>query len=209
MLKILRSFPFFYKSLRKDKFIKNGSFYNNMVKKITKWFYLEPLIYRDWIHLAEISKKLEKNHTVVRKYLEVFEKEGVVVKKIVGKMSMYKLNENYPLLIDVVSIVEKERLINAAKNLILKEIVEFFKNKKIKTVIIFGSFVTDQKKANDVDVLYIGSDINLKEIEGKINKKIHLINIESLDEINSTLKEEIKGKHLIIYNVEEIVKWLI
>jgi len=41
-----------------------------MVKKVSIWSTLEPLLYSEPLHLAEISKKLKKPHTTVRKQKE-------------------------------------------------------------------------------------------------------------------------------------------
>ena len=74
-----------------------------MVEKITKWLYLEPLLFKqDYMHLAEISKKIGKNHSVVRQYMAYFEKQGILKKRTVGKMSMYKINYSAPLIIQII-----------------------------------------------------------------------------------------------------------
>ena len=52
-----------------------------MVKKVSIWSILEPLLYSEPKHLAELSKELKKPHTTVRKQLEVFERVGLVEKE--------------------------------------------------------------------------------------------------------------------------------
>jgi DNA-binding transcriptional ArsR family regulator len=183
-----------------------------MVEKITNWAYLEPLVYeREFVHLSKVSRALGKNHTVVRQYLNYFERQGIVKKKNVGKMTLYKLAENNPLIVQVISLIEKEKLIRKCENLMLKEIIGFINSNKHAPVLIFGSFIDNPKKAEDVDILIIGQkgSHDFKKLEDKINKKIHLIRAESFDEVDSALKEEIRNKHLILNNVEEVVIWLI
>lgn len=187
-----------------------------MVIKTTIWAYLEPLVYsEDYIHLAEVSKKLNKNHSVARQYLNYLEKEGIVLKKIVGRLTMYKINTNLPNIIDVISIIEKEKLIKKCKqNLIIKEIVSFLHNNlnEDNKALIFGSSAEDAKKANDIDILItdkITMEEKLKNLEKEINIKIHLINVKGLKSINESLKNEIRKKHLIIQGSEEVIKWLI
>ena len=98
------------------------------------------------------------------------------------------------------------------KDLLLRETVEYMhKNLKNCNILIFGSASVNIKKAEDIDILVIGK-IDKKiflDLEKKIGKKVHLINVPSFSEVNNSLKLEIKKKHLIILGVEEIVKWLV
>ena len=182
-----------------------------MVDKITKWLYLEPLLFKEGVHLAEISKKIGRNHSVVRQYLNYFEKQGIVRKQIVGRMTMYRLNMKYPLIVDIIFLIEKEKLVRKSEDMLVKEIVWFIHDNFSNDVLVFGSFVDNSKKAGDIDLLVIGSlDKNkFKEIEKRLNKKIHLINVEKIEDVSSVLKEEIKSKHLIVQGAEELIKWLI
>ncbi len=189
-----------------------------MVKKITKWLYLEPLIFKkEGLHLAEISKKLKINHTVVRQYLNYFENKGIIKKQKKGRLSIYKFNKENDFIIDIITIIEKEKLIN--RDLIIKEITGFI-HKKLQNekILIFGSASENIKKAGDLDLLIIRNKNKqtenkikktIKELENKINKKIHLLIVNKFSEISETLKEEIRKKHLIIQGSEEIIRWLI
>ena len=71
-----------------------------MVKKVSIWSTLEPLLYSEAKHLAEISKELKKAHTTVRKHLATFEKIGLVQKEKKGRQTFYKLKK-IPLLVDL------------------------------------------------------------------------------------------------------------
>ncbi len=195
--------------MRKLKYY--GYIYNNMVNKITSWNYLEPLLFKDWVHLSEISKAMEKNHSVVRQHLNEFEKRGILERKNLGKMTFYKIKKN-PLLIDVISLVEKSKLIKQSDDLHIKEVVDFLHNtlSEDNKAAIFGSSVKDAKKAGDIDILLIGKiNFDIKQLERNINKKVHLINVKKLEDVSPALKEEIKSKHLIVQGCEEIIKWLI
>ncbi len=183
-----------------------------MVKNITILSVLEPLLFKEeWIHLAEISRKLKMPHPTARIYLNNFEKEGVIIKQIKGRLTLYKLNYFNPLIIDYITLVEKNKLIkNCLNEIILKEITSFL-NKLTNTILIFGSASINIKKAKDIDLMIIGDfdKQKFKDFEKKYNLKFHLINLKKLDEINQSLKEEIKKKHLIIQNSEEIIKWML
>ncbi len=182
-----------------------------MVKKVSIWSSLEPLLYlEEPVHLAEISKKLKKPHTTVRKHLAVFEKMGLVAKERKGRQTFYKLKE-IPLFIDYLTIIEKEKLIKICeKNLMFKEIVDYLHDFD-NMFVIFGSAVESIKKANDIDLLVIGKfkKEKLKVLEGRLNVKFHIINVRNLNEISETLKKEIVDKHVIIQGSEKLIKWLI
>jgi predicted transcriptional regulator len=178
-----------------------------MVRRLTIWLYLEPLLYsQDYLHLAEISKKLNKNHTTVRQYLNHFEKQGILLKAKKGRLSLYKLNLSNPLIVHYLALAEKEILTEKCEgNLLLKEFVSFLNQNldENNKSLIFGSASQNIKKANDIDLLITGK-INfqkkIKDFESKFNIEVHLINVKSLNLIN---------KHLLISGSESIIKWLI
>ena len=186
-----------------------------MVNKTTMWAYIQPLLFKeDYMHLAEISKKLNKNHSVVRQYLSFFEKKGIILKKIAGRLSMYKINLFSPIIIDYIAVVEKEKMMKKCEeDLLIQEVVVFLHthlNENNKSL-IFGSSVEDSKKSNDIDILIIGkNNLNekIKQLGKKLNIKLHIINVKSLRSVTEGLKKEIRIKHLIVQGAEEIIKWL-
>ena len=186
-----------------------------MVNKLTIWAYLEPFLNnRDFIHLSELSRRVGKNHTVVRLYMAELERKGILEKKLVGRLTMYKLKP-LAILIDYLCLAEKEKLIaKCQRDLILKEIVGFLHENlnESNKCLIFGSATIDSRKAGDIDLLLIGKidfEFKIKELEKKLDIKIHLINPKDLSSVTLTLKKEIFAKHLIIQGCEEITKWLI
>lgn len=186
-----------------------------MVKKVSIWSILEPLLYsREPLYLRELSKILKKPHPTLIKQFQFFEKLGVVTKTKKGRLSLYRLNYENPLLVDVVSVVEKEKVVRKCREEpLLREVVDFIhKNLKNDKVIIFGSFTENSKKANDIDVLVLGRMKNydkLRKFERKINLKFHIIEVRSLDEISGPLRNEIMKKHLTIRGVEFWVSWML
>jgi predicted nucleotidyltransferase len=174
-----------------------------------KYLSLVPLLYsKDDIHLAELSRILNIPHVTLRLYYNEFEKQGFLIKKIRGRLTTYKINYNIPNIIDLITIVEKEKVLYRCKNLILKEIVNFLHNFS-KEVIIFGSAVSSDKY-EDIDILVSGK-INKEEMkyfEKRIGKRFHVINSD-IENIKLALKEEIIKNHLIINNSETIIKWML
>ncbi len=183
-----------------------------MVNNITILSVLEPLLFKqEWTHLAEISREVKMPHPTARIYLNDFEKEGVVIKQSKGKMTLYQMNYDNPLIIDYLILVEKNKLIRkCSEEILLKEIVSFLHDLN-NSAIIFGSASINLKNANDIDLIIIGDfdKHSFKEFEKKHGIKFHLINLKKLEEISSSLKQEIKKKHLIIQDSEKIIKWML
>ena len=158
-----------------------------MVEKVSIWLVLEPLLFSEPKHLAQISKELRKSHTTVRKQLSLFESMGVVEKEKKGRQIFYKLRE-VPLLIDYLTIIEKEKLIKRSKEeLLLKELVDSlhtFDN----PIILFGSAVISIKNANDVDLVIMRkfNKDKMRNIEEKLNLKLHILNLKDIKDINET-----------------------
>jgi predicted DNA-binding transcriptional regulator len=179
-----------------------------MDNKMTKWNFLEPFLFtREPLHLLDISRKLNENHTTVRKYLNNFAKEGLLQITSKGRLTLYKINPNFPLIIDYLSIVEKEYLIKKTnEDNIFKELIKDIQQISKKPIIIFGSCVNNFSKAKDIDIICLE---DLKDLKKKLNKELHIIKINSLKNLDQTLKKEIIKKHIIVYGVEEVVKWLI
>ncbi len=186
-----------------------------MVNKLTINSYLEPFLNAtDFIHLSELARKVGKNHTVVRLYMNQLEKYGILEKKIVGRLTMYKLKSS-PVLIDYLCLAEKEKLIiKCRKDLILRELVGFLHENlnEHNNSLIFGSATIDFSKAADIDLLVTGKidfEDKIKELEKRLSIKLHLVNAKDLNSITPTLRKEILAKHLIIGGCEAITKWLI
>ena len=165
-----------------------------MVKKMTKWFYLQPFLFtREQLHLLDISRKLNENHATVRKYLNEFAKEGMLKITQKGRLTLYEINFDFPLIIDYLTIAEKEFLIQ---------------KKATKPLIIFGSSVNEFSKAKDIDIICL-ENLNLTNLKKKYTKEFHVIQVKNLKQIQETLKQEILKKHIIVNGTEETIKWLI
>ncbi len=184
-----------------------------MVNKITKtrYSYLEPfLTSREQLHLLDISRKIEENHTTVRKYLNDFEKLGLLKRVNKGRLTMYEINFDFSLWIDFIVVAEKDKLIRRCiENLLFKELVSELHKLTNKALIIFGSASDDFKEAGDIDIISLDKKLSVKAIEKKFDLDIHLHYVSSLKKISKTMKREILKKHLIINGSEDIVKWLV
>ncbi len=188
-----------------------------MVQKVTMLSVLDPFLSRPFsgLHLAEISREIKQPHPTVRQHLNDLEKRGVLRKSTKGRLTIYSLNCDNPLIVHYLSISEKNRMIVASESdLILKELILFLNSGLCEgnIAVIFGSAVGDIKRANDIDLLVTGNTRILEKVDAfaeKINRKIHVVNVPSLGRVSPALKNEILKKHLIVQGVDVVLKWLI
>lgn len=144
----------------------------------------------------------------------MLEKQGILEKKILGRMTMYKIKIS-PLLVDYLCLAEKEKLVaKSQKDLVLKEILGFLHNylSEDNKALIYGLSTQDVKKAKDINILItsaINLEENIKELEKRLNIKFHILNVKNLESVNPSIKQEILARHLIVQGTEEIVTWLI
>ncbi|MFT4311770.1 MAG: hypothetical protein ACMXYF_00910 [Candidatus Woesearchaeota archaeon] len=180
-----------------------------MVKKMTKWNYVEPFLFtRDALHLQDISRQVGENHTTVRNILNAFAQEGFLKMSQKGRLTLYEINSEFSLLIDYLSVAEKEFLIKKTKNPLLKELISDLHKLTDQPLLLFGSTVIDFSKARDIDILCL-EKIEITSLEKKYRKKIHFLRVNNLKEIQLPLKQEIQKKHIIVSSVEQVVKWLL
>lgn len=186
-----------------------------MVKKLTIIKALEPFLVKpkEALHLADISRSLKEPHPTVRQWLNALEKKGMLKKSFKGRLTLYSLNFDSPLLMDYLVIAEKSKLVEKCEHsLVLKEVSSFIsldlsENSK---ALIFGSAAESFNSAGDIDLLITGNaDLKeLKKLSEKLGKELHIIPVQSLSKVSSALKTEIIKKHLIIKGSEDIARWL-
>lgn len=142
---------------------------------------------------SSISKGLGKTRVGAFKAFRQLEKEGIVISKKLGKANFYKLRlydeyvrKNIELLLMEESrkyprwIEESRALSNFAE-----------------IIILFGSIIRNESKANDIDLLIVLEEKNDDKINSIIKskneilvKKIHLIKQTKEDMINNLKKQD-------------------
>ncbi len=185
-----------------------------MVKKVTKVKILMEFVndYDKRFYLRELAVLLKKSHQTIKPYIEKLVKERILIKNQRKNILEYQLNFKSRQVYDYLVIAEKERLIEklddeALLKVLFEKLSLFFTN---NTFLIFGSSVEKIKKGSDIDLLVIGkSNINkiLDEFEEVYNKKIHKVQISSLNKLSDTLIKEIYKKHIIFNNTEQIIRF--
>lgn len=113
------------------------------------------------------------------KILQKLEREGLVVKKIIGNATIYSLNFPSSKTEDLLKYVLKSELAPNPYVKVLQKDLEPLQE-LTEALIIFGSAITKGLPAHDIDVLIVLTKENLaplqtriKEIEKTIPKKIH------------------------------------
>jgi predicted nucleotidyltransferase len=112
------------------------------------------------IHLKGLAKELKISPRTAQTYLQLYEKEGILLKDIVGNLTLYSL-VNSPLTCEL----KKTYLLLKIKRDIDGFVMD---NKSITSLIMYGSAARgNYDKNSDIDVLVISSikSLNLKHIK--------------------------------------------
>ena len=149
-----------------------------------------------------ISKVLKISHVGAQKILKRLMKENLVTSKTIGKSIIYKLNFNDNYVSNLMTFL----LADEANN--FKRWKEEFKelDKKNRVVMIFGSAIKDYIHANDIDLMIVTNNKEIKEIndilkekEEILPKKIHSIKLTEKD-LTYNIKKRDKAVIEIIKN---------
>jgi predicted nucleotidyltransferase len=138
-----------------------------------------------------ISKVLNISHVGAQKIFKRLIQENLVVSKTIGKSITYKLNFNEVYVSQLIAFL----LADEANN--LKRWKEEFKElfKKDRIVMLFGSAIKDYAHANDIDLMIVLEDKDVKEVnealkrkEEILPKKLHTIKLTRQD-LSDNLKK--------------------
>lgn len=139
-----------------------------------------------------LSKKLDITPRGALKVLKSLHNQSLLVSKQYGKAVFYKANlGDYYAFRTVETLLIAEARENAPRW--LSEFGELFKYAEI--AIIFGSVIRESQKANDIDLLLVFDEKNIKAVKQFIKEKnsillkpIHLI-MQSASDIKNNLKK--------------------
>ena len=130
-------------------------------KKILSVFMKDPF---SEIHLREIARLSNVSLTNVNNSLQLFEEEGMFIRRVVSNMTFFKPNLENETLIKMFEFLElqrREKFFDKNKKIARllkkysKDIVEL-SNRKIQAVILFGSAARgDWTKNSDIDILAV------------------------------------------------------
>ncbi|MBU2496753.1 MAG: ArsR family transcriptional regulator [Nanoarchaeota archaeon] len=165
--------------------------------EILKYFIEEP---EKEYHIREIAKITKKSPSTISKYLEKFEKEGLLISRKKFNHLLYKSNtEN--LLFKNIKLSYNLKKLNESG--LIDFLVDNFNNPE--AIILFGSFSKAENfQGSDIDILIITpkkKEIDLSTFEKNLNHKIQLF-LHSNKEIN---KIKTKNKELLNSFINGIV----
>jgi predicted nucleotidyltransferase len=112
-----------------------------------------------WWYLSELAGHLGTGASSLQREIEALVRAGILERRVDGRRSYVKVNENSPTFPELHGLMEKTAGIIP---LLTKEIVRF--NNKIKWSFVYGSMARgEEDAASDVDVMLIG-EVSTMEI---------------------------------------------
>jgi predicted nucleotidyltransferase len=160
------------------------SFSSKITQKVLSYFLLNP---DAELYLNEMARKFCVDRPNLSRKLAEWEGEGVLSKRQLGNLSLYKINRKYPLLSELKSTVKK----SFGLEMELKKMLE--KIKGIKEAVIFGSYAQDKMEMeSDIDILLVGSHnfFETQKVIVSLQKKLD----REINVIDMTEKEFVKAK---------------
>jgi DNA-binding transcriptional ArsR family regulator len=165
--------------------------------------------YSKRIYGRDISKKLKMNQKTVSNVLNKLEKENILKFSIEGKNKYYYVNILKPDIKEIVKLVEINKKIKFIEK--YKKFRELFNKFELRTdgiLVVFGSYADfSSNEKSDLDVLIIGKNEELKDLEELYNIKINIVKIDKkkFDKDDILIREVIKN-HIILKGIENFIE---
>ena len=143
-------------------------------------------------NINQLARKLNLSPRGSYKILKKLESQKIIVPEKLGNAIFYSINLENELAVKVSELVLSEKREDPNLETLIEDLAEL---KKISySIIVFGSFVENPKKANDVDVLILSNASNYKKLK------------EEIEEINSILAKEIHPVFQTEKDLEQNIK---
>lgn len=149
--------------------------------------------------INEISKECNLSPNGAYKILKKLEKLGVIYYENIGKIKAYRINFSNNLTLSYLEVALADERINEAK--IKIRIRDFEELKKIcKTAIIIGSYITNKKNPNDIDIVFVFDQNNLNKFKKKLAKAREFIpyNVHEIIQTPKDIMNNLKKQDKII-----------
>ncbi len=140
------------------------------MEKLSKEQEIIKLLFKDFLtdyNSRNISKLIDISHAGAFKILKKLENRSIVKSKRIGNSVIYSLNLDNPI---TNKEIELALLLEAH---MFRRWIEEFKelDEKAKFVILFGSIIRNEKKADDIDILIVADKEKFKEIKEIIENR--------------------------------------
>lgn len=170
--------------------------------------------FSNYYNANSLSKKIDISRVGTMKILKGLEKDKIIIKKKIGRSTIYKINLENDYVRDVISF-----LLSYEANKFKRwkdEFQELFK--KNRTILFYGSAINDYSKAKDIDLMIIRKEGESGEIQKIISKKqkiipkkIHTIDLnfkefsKNLENKNKPIIDIVK-KAIVLYGQKNYVE---
>lgn len=166
--------------------------------------------------INNIAKECGLTPNGAYKILKKFENEGSLQYKKIANIKSYKINFNNEKTIKILELILIPTIIKEK----IKCRVEDLKHLKeiTKVCVLFGSYITDKKEPNDLDILFVLDKVNYKKYKKRladvsdiIPVKIHDV-IQTEEDLAANIKKKSKAvidalkNGIILWGQERIIK---
>ena len=167
--------------------------------KILEYFLLNPT---KKTYIKELAKKLNASPGSIINYCNIFKKEGLIKREIIGNLHLYYTNnDNFR-----VRELKKAIFLNILGELGIEKISDDY-----TSIIIYGSHASGNfDERSDIDLLIIGNKVN-KDLVVKIMKKvgkeiqlnvIPMVKWEKMKKESDAFVKSVIKNHVLIKGVE-------
>ena len=133
-----------------------------------------------------IAKQLSLSPMGAQKILKEFEKERITIKEKIGTGIFYSLNLNNEMAFKLAELILTQNKLNSYAKIYAKDLEKL--RQYVKACVLFGSILTKDEKARDVDILIIIDKENFKKVEQK-KQEIEKIAVKRLHFMYQTQKD--------------------
>lgn len=164
------------------------NFNSKITQEVLSYFLLNS---DEELYLNEIARKFLVDKRNLARKLAEWEKEGILIKKEYGNLSLYKINKQYYLLEETKKIAQKSFGLEEKLKKILMKI------KGLKQAFIFGSYASNNLESeSDIDLLLVGShksfDVQREiiKLEKEIDREINIIDMTESELLEKKKNDE-------------------
>ena len=149
--------------------------------------------YTVFYNANSISKRLDISHVGAQKIFKRLLQENLVISKTIGKSIIYKLNFGNDYITHILTFLLADEA-NKFKRW-KEEFKEFFKEGRI--VMLFGSVIKNYTHANDIDIMVVMKNNEIKKVNAALKKKEEILpkKLHTLKLNHQDLLENLKNKN--------------
>ena len=164
----------------------------------------------DYYSINEIAKECNLSPNGAYKILKKLEKQDILNHKEISKIKAYKINFENPLILSYLEIAIMDERINIPKIKVINHYLENMK-KICKACVLFGSYITNKEKPNDIDILFVFDKKKYREYSKELEQVKILLTYKIHDMIQTEedFVKNIKNKKEAVLDIIKngVVLW--